>query len=235
MVKNVNSNRYLKKAIKEGLSYEKAKVKYGIRIRKQTYLALKKIATGKPLTERQKREVERLLTKEDKYKDIIEKFKLKDRVRVKKVYIGEGDVILSTSMHTGEATEVYSEVLINVTVKGDAEVYKDKEELLEDIEYSLYRAYMDSLLELFDKNLVEALPIRVDIHEDFSIREEEEVVLDHEVKEPIIKSGILYENYVSLVIDKKYKRMTKSYDYSSELLDLITAELKSRGWNIKVI
>ena len=234
MPRKISNSKYLKKAIEEGLSYEKAKDKYGIRIRKQTYLALKKVATEGPLTERQREEIGRLLSKEDKYKDIIKEFELKDRV--KKVYIGEGDVILSTSKHTGEATEIYSEVVINATVKGNVEEYKDKEEFLEGIEYNLYRAYKESLLELFNNdNLVEALPIRVDTHEDFSLREE--IVLDYEVKDKksVIKSGILFEDYTSLVVDKKYKRKTKSYEYSSELLDLITEELENRDWDIKVI
>ena len=157
MVKNVSGGKEIKRAIEEGLSYEMAKVKYGIRIRKQSYLALKKVATGDKLTERQRREIKRILETEALYRSIVEEFKLRERV--KRAFIGEGDIVIATDYHTGNA-DVYSQVVINATVVGDAKKFKDKNDFMDAVEYNLYRAYRESLRDLFDnKPIAEAIPI----------------------------------------------------------------------------
>jgi len=62
-------------AVKEDLSYTMAKVKYKIKLRKQSYLALKKKYYGKELTKGQEKEIKRLLDNK-KYEDIVEMFNL---------------------------------------------------------------------------------------------------------------------------------------------------------------
>jgi len=228
----VSSGALIRKAIEEGLSYEMAQVKYGIRIRKQAYLALKKVVTGKPLTERQRKEIKRLLSKEKQYKDIIEEFKLKNLL--KRVYVADGTVILSTTHHTGRYTDVYSEAVIDIKVIGDAQNYDDMDDFINMLAFHFQNVYRSSLKDaLEDSPLVKALPIRVDFHEDTEFTED--LVLSEEFKGPVMRWATLYKRYTSLLIDKEYRYSRKTYDYSKRLLKALIDHLRRRKWNIEVI
>jgi len=230
-MREISKGDVIKKAVKEGLSYTDAKVKYGVKIRKQSYLALKKVAREEQPTKGQLKEIKRMVDKKEEYKDIIKEFKLDKLLKTK--YIGAGDVIISSNYASSDkVSDFYTEVLATVEIEGE-----DEEDVYDTIEINLYNSIRMSYFKLFDNKIIAGIiPIRIDFHENFRV--EEKTVLDYrdkgDKKEDKIKNITLYENYTTFVIEKKYNKR-KSYDYSNEIFEHIEEELGKRNWNIVTI
>ena len=230
-MREISKGDVIKKAVKEGLSYTDAKVKYGVKIRKQSYLALKKVAREEQPTKGQLKEIKRMVDKKEEYKDIIKEFKLDKLLKTK--YIGAGDVIISSNYASSDkVSDFYTEVLATVEIEGE-----DEEDVYDTIEINLYNSIRMSYFKLFDNKIIAGIiPIRIDFHENFRV--EEKTVLDYrdkgDKKEDKIKNITLYENYTTFVVEKEYNKR-KIYDYSNELFEHIEEELGKRNWNIRKV
>lgn len=207
-----------KEALKKGLSYNEATKKYGIKIRKQYYLTLKKLVKGEELTNSQKRANEEMKrsTKWKKLRDWAEEEGKKKYVRAEGTVVISGDYVTTEKVTNGEkrTTRVYYEYVINTVA------YADTGENAEEIaESTLANSFRKAVLEFLEGSALQEGAVR-DLRVEF--QDDWEYTKVKEIKEN--EANILEDSFI---IEKWNGR---EYEYTDEITTKFKNILGGLGW-----